>query len=140
MKSSVTEECRLRNGRPGSRKDCPVPAGRVHVKESTGTRSQAAEEMSLKRVFSGDCSEASSDTRAWEQREGFGPGGGCCLTTDCSGRSLAIRASQEAKWLRIRRQMRRCRFDSCILEDPLEGEMVTHSSVLAWEIPWAEEP
>ena len=26
------------------------------------------------------------------------------------------------------------------LEDPLEKEMVTHSSILAWEIPWAEEP
>ena len=25
-------------------------------------------------------------------------------------------------------------------EDPLEKEMVTHSSILAWEIPWAEEP
>ena len=25
-------------------------------------------------------------------------------------------------------------------EDPLEQEMVTHSSVLAWEIPWTEEP
>ena len=24
-------------------------------------------------------------------------------------------------------------------EDPLEKEMVAHSSVLAWEIPWAEE-
>ena len=26
------------------------------------------------------------------------------------------------------------------LEDPLEKEMVTHSSVLAWRIPWTEEP
>ena len=25
-------------------------------------------------------------------------------------------------------------------EDPLEKEMATHSSVLAWEIPQAEEP
>ena len=25
-------------------------------------------------------------------------------------------------------------------EDPLEKEMSTHSSVLAWEIPWMEEP
>ena len=25
-------------------------------------------------------------------------------------------------------------------EDPLEMEMVTHSSILAWEIPWTEEP
>ena len=26
------------------------------------------------------------------------------------------------------------------LEDPLKKEMVTHSSILAWEIPCAEEP
>ena len=25
-------------------------------------------------------------------------------------------------------------------EDPLEQEMATHFSVLAWEIPWTEEP
>ena len=25
-------------------------------------------------------------------------------------------------------------------EDPLEKEMSTHSSILAWEIPWTEEP
>ena len=25
-------------------------------------------------------------------------------------------------------------------EDPLEKEIATHSSVLAWRIPWMEEP
>ena len=25
-------------------------------------------------------------------------------------------------------------------EDPLEKEMATHSSILAWNIPWTEEP
>ena len=25
------------------------------------------------------------------------------------------------------------------LEDPLEEEMATHSSILAWKIPWTEE-
>ena len=25
-------------------------------------------------------------------------------------------------------------------DDPLEKEMATHSSILAWEIPWTEEP
>ena len=31
-------------------------------------------------------------------------------------------------------QYRRCR------EDPLEKLMATHSSILAWEMPWTEEP
>ena len=25
-------------------------------------------------------------------------------------------------------------------EDPLENEMAAHSSILAWRIPWTEEP
>ena len=25
-------------------------------------------------------------------------------------------------------------------EDPLKKEMATHTSILAWEIPWTEEP
>jgi len=25
-------------------------------------------------------------------------------------------------------------------EDPLEEQMATHCSILAWEIPWTEEP
>ena len=25
-------------------------------------------------------------------------------------------------------------------EDPLEEEMTTYSNILAWEIPWTEEP
>ena len=26
------------------------------------------------------------------------------------------------------------------LKDPLEKEMATHSRILAWKIPWTEEP
>ena len=29
---------------------------------------------------------------------------------------------------------------SLSLKDPLEKEMATHSSILAWRIPWTEEP
>ena len=29
---------------------------------------------------------------------------------------------------------------SLIKEDPLEKEMATHPNILAWEIPWTEEP
>ena len=32
------------------------------------------------------------------------------------------------------------KFDSLGLEDPLEQEMATHSSVLAWKILWTEKP
>ena len=32
------------------------------------------------------------------------------------------------------------RVQSLSWEDPLEEEMATHSRILAWEIPWTEEP
>ena len=35
---------------------------------------------------------------------------------------------------------RRHGFDPWVGEDPLEEEMTTHSSILAWRIPWTEEP
>ena len=36
--------------------------------------------------------------------------------------------------------MRETQVQSLDWEDPLEKEMATHSSILAWKIPWMEEP
>ena len=36
--------------------------------------------------------------------------------------------------------MRETQVRSLNREDPLEKGMATHSSILAWEIPWTEEP
>ena len=36
--------------------------------------------------------------------------------------------------------MQEIRVQSLDQEDPLEKEMATHSSILAWRIPWTEEP
>ena len=36
--------------------------------------------------------------------------------------------------------VRRTRVRSLGQEDPLEKEMATHSSILAWKIPWLEDP
>ena len=35
--------------------------------------------------------------------------------------------------------MQETRVRSLGLEDPLEKEMITHSSTLAWKIPWTEK-
>ena len=45
--------------------------------------------------------------------------------------------AQKAKCLPA---MRETRVQSPGWEDPLEKEMATHSSILAWRIPWTEEP
>ena len=36
--------------------------------------------------------------------------------------------------------MQETQLQSLVWEDPLEKGMATHSSILAWEIPWTEEP
>ena len=36
--------------------------------------------------------------------------------------------------------MQETRVQSLGWEDPLEKEMATHSNILAWKIPWTEEP
>ena len=36
--------------------------------------------------------------------------------------------------------MQETRVPSLDREDPLQKEMATHSSILAWKIPWTEEP
>ena len=49
-------------------------------------------------------------------------------------------ASQAAQRQRIGLSMQEMQVWSLSQEDLLEEQMVTHSSILAWNIPWAEEP
>ena len=43
-------------------------------------------------------------------------------------------------WYRTCLPAQEMRVPSLDQEDPLEKEMATHSSILAWRIPWTEEP
>ena len=49
-------------------------------------------------------------------------------------------ASLVAQLVKCLPAVRETRFLSLGWEDPLEKEMATHSSTLAWKIPWTEEP
>ena len=49
-------------------------------------------------------------------------------------------ASQVSQWWRTRLPKQETPVWSLSGEDPVEKEMTTHSSILAWEIPWTEEP
>ena len=52
-------------------------------------------------------------------------------------------ASQVAQWLRVRLPMRKTQemqVRSLGWEDALEKETASHSDILAWDIPWTEEP
>ena len=52
----------------------------------------------------------------------------------------AQEASLVAQTLKHLPTMRETRVRSLGWEDPLEKEMATQSSTLAWKIPWTEEP
>ena len=45
-----------------------------------------------------------------------------------------------AQWVKRLPAMLETRVQSLGREVPLEKEMATHSSTLAWKIPWTEEP
>ena len=56
---------------------------------------------------------------------------------------MGEQASQVAQWQRIHlpvQDMQETWVHSLGWEDALEEEMATHSSLLAWKIPWTEEP
>ena len=49
-------------------------------------------------------------------------------------------ASLMAQMVKNPPAMQKTRVRALLQEDPLEKGMATHSSVLAWRIPWTEEP
>ena len=53
---------------------------------------------------------------------------------------LASPVAQQVKNLPAMQETQQMRVLSLGQEDPLEKEMATHSSILAWETPWTEEP
>ena len=53
---------------------------------------------------------------------------------------MASRASLVAQTVERLPTLRETRVRALGREDPLEKEMATHSSTLAWKIPWTEEP
>ena len=64
---------------------------------------------------------------------------GSLILGNCQG-VLHPWASLVAQRLKCLPAMRETWVQSLGWEDPLEKEMATHSSPLAWRIPWTEEP
>ena len=74
------------------------------------------------------------------------PNGGCIMIASYFRKTLfwviitSYRASLVAQRLKRLPAMQETRVRSLDQEVPLEKEMATHSSILAWKIPWTEEP
>ena len=56
------------------------------------------------------------------------------------GMDMCVLASQVAQIVKNLSAMWETQVQSLGQEDPLEKGMATHSSILAWRIPWTEEP
>ena len=54
--------------------------------------------------------------------------------------SVMLRASLIAQSVKNLPAMQETQVQFLGREDPLDKEMVTHSSILTWRIPWTEEP
>ena len=82
-----------------------------------------------------------------EEREPNGKAGGVRAAKNDGVRATAYNkhsytdtASPGAQWRRICLPVLEMQVQSLGREDPLEKGMATHSSILAWKIPWTEEP
>ena len=62
------------------------------------------------------------------------------MRIDLERATLILGASLVAQRLKRLPEMRETWVRSLVWEDPLEKEMATHSNILAWRIPWTEEP
>ena len=93
-----------------------------------------------------DKQEAAANDHTILRAVPFGPRGS--RTTHCSLHALWYSsrdfflpwASLVAQRIKRLPAMQETRVQSLGWEDPLEKEMATHSSILAWRIPWTEEP
>ena len=63
----------------------------------------------------------------------------CVIFINCLEVCDYLRTSLVAQMVKRLPTMRETQVQSLGWEDPLEKEMATHSSTLAWKIPWTEE-
>ena len=77
-----------------------------------------------------DSVKPSSFSHPWMNTFGF--------VLNCS--ILVWRASVMTQQVKSPPTVQETQVQSLVWEDPLEKEMATHSSTLAWEVPWTEEP
>ena len=54
--------------------------------------------------------------------------------------SIQLKASLVAQRVKNLPVIQRHRFDPCVGKIPLVKGMASHSSILAWRIPWTEDP
>ena len=60
-----------------------------------------------------------------------------CTQCSCSVRPCILMSSTHIRTFLVAQRLKRLSLGQ---EDPLAKEMATHSSILAWKIPWMEEP
>ena len=69
-----------------------------------------------------------------------GPGSGENVSTLLTSQDLKHPTASVVQLVKNLPAVQETRVQSLGREDPLEKGMATHSSILAWRIPWTEEP
>ena len=77
-------------------------------------------------------------TRRWATHPGLPKDTSWAVAEHLSGSSLPPQASQMAQTVKNPPAVQETQVLSLSREDPLEKGIATHSSILAWEIPWTE--
>ena len=96
---------------------------------------------SLSLTASSKCNHKSSSSLASETVILISAFSFCFGLLFCIFSNLIVKlASLVAQTVKLLPTMRETWVRSLGQEDPLEKEMATHSSTLAWKIPWTEEP
>ena len=123
---------------------------------STGTQMQTSrnhtvtQKTTVKRVHADPTTKGSSGLKYCYNHKGFqmlcslllGTRASCCwlmYALKMLSRA-ALRESLVAQTVKHLPAMWETRVQSLGREDPLEKEMATHSTILAWKIPWMKEP
>ena len=79
----------------------------------------------------------------WDNLEGWGvvqDGGDTCMPVTDSYWCMASQVAQGVKNLPAMQEMPEIQAWSLGWEDPVEEGTAAHSNILAWKIPWTEEP
>ena len=76
---------------------------------------------------------------SWSRPQRWGPGSVGISQICLSLATVSQRSSLVAQTVKSLLAVQETRVRSLGWEDPMEKEMATHSSILAWKIPWMEE-
>ena len=126
--------------------DCAPKAGGPGLMPGQGARSCTPQVRVLQLRLPSDTTERSCDYGSVQQNKSMNSKKyKLCLSINRPKQQKIMKATEYNRASHVAQlknlpAMQETRFRLLGWEDPLQNGMATHSSILAWEIPWTEEP